>query len=167
MKQSNRKRKSSAKKVAQPSKPLTKSVDRRGALGRLQFAGLGLALLAGGGWWFFSEVNASIDEMDLSRIGNGIPAVVQVHDPQCPQCTALQKEARVAVSTFDTDELQYLVANLRQDEGAAFANAHGAQKVTLILFDAAGKRRSILRGPHTAERLKEVFRRHIATPAAS
>ena len=66
-----------------------------------------MAILAGGGGWYLvSEVRATIAEQDLSRIGNGIPAVVQIHDPQCPRCLALQRETRKAMSGFADDELQ-------------------------------------------------------------
>ena len=50
------------------------------------------------GWYLVSEVDGAICEGDLTRIGNGVPTVVQILDLQCQQCVALQKEAREAAS---------------------------------------------------------------------
>lgn len=119
------------------------------------------AVIGAVGWYLVGEVNAAICEGDLSRIGNGVPAVVQIHDPQCPHCVALQKEARDAVSNFDEDELLFLVANIRHSEGRRLANAHRVGHVTLLLFDGDGKRRRILAGPNKSEYLTREFRSHL------
>ncbi|MEM7042140.1 MAG: thioredoxin family protein [Pseudomonadota bacterium] len=133
-------------------------VDRREMLGRFRNIGLIAAGLGAGGWWIVSEVRAGIHEADLTRIGNGIPAVVQVHDPHCPTCQALQREVRAAMAPFGDDELQYLVANIRQDKGRDFQRQHDVPHVTLILFDGDGERQEILSGPNRADHLEQVFR---------
>ena len=106
-------------------------------------------------------------EHDLSLIGNGIPAVVQIHDPQCQRCVALQRETRDALCEFDESELQFLVANIRSEEGRALAAAHGVGHVTLLLFDASGQRRAVLAGSNESEYLAAAFRRHIARSGGS
>ena len=118
------------------------------------------AVVAAGAWYLVVEVTATIAEHDLSRIGNGIPAVVQIHDPRCASCVALQREARVAMEAFDTEELQYLVADINNAEGRSFAAAHGVGNVTLLLFDGEGKRRRTLAGSNTSEILAHYFRSH-------
>lgn len=135
---------------------------RRRFLMKMANGALVTAVVGGGGWYLVSEVRASIREEDLSRIGNGVPAVVQIHDPQCPQCRALQREARKALAEFSDGELQYLVANIRSPEGRRLANAHGVGHITLLLFDADGQRRDVLVGPNTSERLERAFRQHLA-----
>ncbi len=120
-----------------------------------------VAAVGGAGWYLVEEVQATIRETDLTRIGNGIPTVVQIHDPQCPRCAALQREARRAMSGFDNDELQFVVANIRTSEGSALARAHGVGHVTLLLLDGAGKRNGTLVGNNSSGYLEEVFRRHI------
>ena len=134
---------------------------RRDLFRKVASGGLVLAAVGGVGWYFVEEVRATIREEDLSQIGNGIPAVVQIHDPQCPTCRALQSEVRDALEAFDSAELQYLVANIRSDEGRRLANAHGVGHVTLLLFDGAGERREVLAGPNSASYLERAFRRHI------
>ena len=140
-----------------------KAPPRREFLRSLRSWGLLAAAVGAGGWYVVQEVGATIREHDLSRIGNGVPAVVQIHDPQCPRCIALQNEAREALSDFDGDELQFLVANIRSDEGRDLASAPGVAPVTLLLFDAEGRRRTTLTGPNTSEVLKQAFRHHVTS----
>jgi Mg-chelatase subunit ChlD len=144
-----------------PSSAGAEPISRRDVFGRLRNGALVLAGTGAVGWYIVSEVRAGIQEADLSKIGNGIPTVVQIHDPQCPTCQALQKEARKALEKFEEGELQYLVANIRQDKGLRLANQHGVQHVTLLLFDGDGERREILAGPNTSANLERAFRRHI------
>ncbi len=133
---------------------------RRNVLGKLRTWGLlALAVMAGAGY-LIADVTATIAEHDLSRIGNGIPAVVQIHDPRCSSCVALQHEAREAMEAFDKGELQYLVADINNSDGRKLANAHGVGNVTLLLFDGGGKRRQTLSGPNTSDILTHYFRSH-------
>ena len=118
--------------------------------------------VGGAGWYLVEEVRATIREEDLSRIGNGIPAIVQIHDPSCPTCTALQREAREAVCSLDDEKVQFLVANLNTEEGRRLATRHRVGKITLLLFDGEGNMRNVLAGPNSAENLKPVFARHAA-----
>ena len=141
---------------------LDKAPTRRAFLRKIQTGAV--ATLVGGGvsWYLIDTVRATIREQDLSRIGNGVPTVVQIHDPQCPRCVELQREARDALCGFDETELQFLVANIRSAEGRELAAAHGVGHVTLLLFDASGKRRAVLAGPNDSAYLTGAFRRHLA-----
>lgn len=136
-------------------------INRRDALTRIRNWGLLGVLAAGGGWYLVDEVTATIAEQDLSRVGNGKPTVVQIHDPQCNQCLALQSETRSALKTIDDGKLQYVVANIRTDEGRAFAAANRVGHVTLLLFDADGKRRNVLTGHRSSAMLAAAFRSHV------
>ncbi|NNF76856.1 MAG: hypothetical protein HKN05_02395 [Rhizobiales bacterium] len=164
MKQKKAKRRAGAKKQTRreaPHAPETKSVSRRSLLGLVRNWGLFAAVAAGGGWYLVDEVLATISEQDLSKIGNGTPTVVQIHDPQCSRCIALQKEARKAMKAFGSNELQYLVANIRSEKGRALASANGVGHITLLLFDAKGQRREILHGNSHSDYLELMFRKHV------
>ena len=137
------------------------SPSRRDFLRKMGNRTLIVAVVGGAGWYLVEEVRATIREEDLSRIGNGIPAVVQIHDPQCPRCAALQREAREAMEQFDDGELQYLVANIRSAKGRQLAGAHGVGHITLLLFDGEGERLDVLVGPNTSANLVHAFRRHL------
>ncbi len=160
----NRSQKHASRQKKKPTAdPEAKDVetDRRGFISRFGNSALAIATVGGIGWYVVSEVRAGIEEADLSKIGNGIPTIVQIHDPQCPTCQTLQREARAALDQFDDGELQYLVANIRQDKGQRFASKHGVPHVTLLLFDGAGEHRQTLSGPNTAENLERAFRQHL------
>ena len=161
------------RKPARPSKPKQPEnvkfdpgspddPDRRSFLSR---AGNGIALgaaIGGGGWYMVHSFQATAREHDLSRIGNGVPTIVQIHDPNCSRCVALQRETRDAVCEIGEDKLQYLVANIQKAEGQQLATTHGVGNVTLLLFDGQGRRRDILSGNYDSLYLGEVFREHLA-----
>ena len=138
---------------------------RRDGLRRMAWIGGGAALLALGGGAFALDFRERLAETDLSRIGGGLPAIVQVHDPQCPMCRELQREARAALDGFDADGFVYLVANIRSTEGAEFARAQGLPHVTLALFDAGGDRVEVVRGVTPRAELSETFRRRLRLAA--
>src|SRR6056297_814047 len=94
------------------------AVSRRTLLGRIGIGAAGVAALGGAGVWGVGHVQAINAEHDLSRVGQGVPVVVQVHDPQCPVCNALQDETRAALREFDAQEVLYLIANIRTPEGS-------------------------------------------------
>jgi len=149
--------------VSNEDKPSSRN--RRDFLLKARNGAVAIAVVSGTAWFVTAEVKATVQEKDLSRIGNGVATVVQIHDPQCPKCLALQREAREAFDAFDDSELQYLVANIRTAEGREFADKHQVEHVTLMLFDANGKRRTVLAGHNQASYLERAFRRHVERPS--
>lgn len=137
--------------------------NRRSVLKRFRNWAIVGALSVGAGWYLVSETTAMIAEHDLTRVGNGKPAVVQIHDPQCPVCRALQKETRSALSELNDPNVQYLVANIKSSSGQAFASKHQVAHITLVLFDGQGRRRAVLRGNRDRRELLDSFRRHLAS----
>jgi hypothetical protein len=119
------------------------------------------------GWYLVDEVRATIQDGDLTRIGNGIPTIVQIHDPQCPKCVALKQETRDALSNFEDGKLQYLVANIRTVEGKMLATSHGVGHVTLLLFDGQGRKLNTLVGSNTSRYLTKMFRGHLSRSTKS
>ncbi|MEM6374911.1 MAG: hypothetical protein AAF686_01645 [Pseudomonadota bacterium] len=120
---------------------------------------IGLAAGLGGGAVFFGarSVTARIAESDLGRIGQGIPTVVQVHDPTCPLCAALLKQARRAMRSFEDEDLVFLVADQTTETGRDFARKFGASHVTLILLDGEGQYVETLQGVRPASELHSFF----------
>lgn len=134
---------------------------KNGLSRRLMMLG-GVAVVAGVGVFSVNAVQATAAEHDLSRIGTGTPAIVQIHDPQCSLCTALQRETRKALRGIPDDQLTYLVANIRNNEGAAFANRHGQPHVTLLLLDGAGQVQQVINGVQDRGLLRDAFTAHLA-----
>lgn len=147
--------------AARPAK-----TDRRETLRLIRDWGA-IALIVGLiGWWLVDDVRADIAEQDVTRIGDGTPSIVQIHDPQCGLCRSLQREVRSAMADFEDDELQYIVANIRTPAGRAVATEHAVEHVTLLFFDGAGERRRVLSGVRDADLLRAAFRRHVAESRA-
>ncbi|MEM9138763.1 MAG: thioredoxin family protein [Pseudomonadota bacterium] len=142
---------------ASKSKPMT----RRDMMGWVKFGAIGLAVFGGGGFYFTSKIMAGIAEADLEKIGNGIPTIVQIHDPGCPTCNRLQRAAREALEGFADQDLQYLVANLNDPDGRRFADGHGVGRVTLLFFDGEGNRVGMLNGARSVEELSATFQNYL------
>ncbi len=155
----NRKKMKAGGSADTPS--ISPEISRRDALKKIRNWGIIGVLTAGGGWYLAEDVMATMAEQDLSRVGNGKPTVVQIHDPQCNQCLALQSETRSALETIEDGSLQYVVANIRTAEGRAFAAANRVGHVTLLLFDANGKRTNVLTGHRSSAMLAATFRSHV------
>lgn len=157
MAKSTKARKSKSKKkasvAAAPTRRDTLKMFRNGAIGVL---GVGAV-----GYFGFGSYQAYAAEHDLTRVGQGRPVVVQIHDPSCPVCTALQKEARQAVKALD-DEMVFLVADITTDVGRKFAVQYGVGHVTLLLFDGAGARKQTLQGMRESDELTPIFKDHFA-----
>lgn len=163
MKRPSNRKKPARKSLAPAAAPARKkSMSRRDMLGLAKFGAIGLAVFGGGGWYFTSKVMAGIAEADLSKLGNGMPTIVQIHDPGCPMCNRLQNATRNAIDAFPEGEIQYLVANIKDPDGRGFAQKYGVSHVTLLLFDGQGKRVATLTGVRTADELTATFRRYLA-----
>ena len=133
---------------------------RRDTLKLFGNGALGLVAAGGAGYWATGSFRAYAAEHDLGRVGQGSPVIVQVHDPQCPVCTALQKQTRAALDDFDDCGLVYLVADIKTQEGAAFAARYGVPHVTLLLFDGFGELVTTVRGMHSSDQLGAMFAQH-------
>lgn len=136
----------------QPAAP-----DRRAFMNKVYWGGAALAVAGGATFFGARSVTAKMAEFDLSRVGQGLPSVVQVHDPTCPTCTALQRQTRKALRGVDSDALIYLVADIKTEEGQAFAGRFGVPHVTLLLFDGQGNHVDTLEGMRQADELQPVF----------
>ncbi|MEL7116408.1 MAG: thioredoxin family protein [Pseudomonadota bacterium] len=156
------KRRSKAKAQTAQKDPV--KLDRRGALRLIRNGGIAAAVVVGAGVFGTRSVMATIAEHDLTRLGaEGKPVIVQIHDPSCPMCRSLQKETRKALGRLEECAIVYLVANIRTEEGAAFAAKYGAPHVTLLLFDASGELQDTLTGERDRDALEARFLRHSAT----
>ncbi|WP_108835950.1 hypothetical protein [Tateyamaria sp. Alg231-49] len=140
-----------------PPEPTRRSMLKLAGGGVLAAAGAG-----GVGLWAVGSFRAYAAEHDLTRVGQGDIAIVQIHDPQCPTCTALQKQTRAALRDFDDCGVTYLVADITTPDGAAFARKHRVSHVTLLLFDGAGELHETAQGLQQASQLAQTFAAHKA-----
>lgn len=145
------------KSNAPTSSASTVNEDKRNTLKSLRNYGLTAVVVAGAGTYLYQAYQADLEERDLTKIGKGKASIVQIHDPNCPVCNALQKATRAALSNVESEKLQYLVANIKTAQGQQFANQHNVPHVTLLLFDKRGKLENILQGVRQEEELTTVF----------
>jgi len=135
---------------------------RRSFLAKAPYIAGGIVALAGIGFLGVSKVQADLAEQDLSLIGSGTPVIVQVHDPSCPICIALQKEARAAMLEVEESDLEYRVASIASDVGRAFADRHNSAHATLLFFDADGVITQRIHAPSDRDTLQAAFEAHIS-----
>lgn len=158
-KNNKRKQAQAVKSAAQPAADKS-PVTRCDLLTWVGAGVVGVGVFGAGGAWAVSSFNRSVEERDLSRIGQGRPAIVQIHDPQCPVCNALQRETRKALGRVEGDAPIYLIADITQPEGAEFARAHSVLHVMLLLFGGDGTRAQTLTGSRTRSELTPIFVQH-------
>ncbi|WP_421984323.1 hypothetical protein [Roseibium sp.] len=133
------------------------SPERRKFLRLGRNIGIAAVLLGGTGYVFAQNFASMRHEHDLTRVGNGRPTVVQIHDPQCSLCRSLQADTRKALDMFEDGELDYVVANIRTAKGKTFQNRYGVPHVTLLLFDSKGDLQEVLQGQRGAYELRNHF----------
>ena len=161
MKKSGKQR-SKAQRKSKPAPEAAADTGRRNTLKLLRNGGIAAVVLGGAGVFSVNAVRATISEQDLTKIGNGTPAIVQIHAPTCSMCTELQRETRKALRAFDGGQVNYLVANIHSEDGSALAARHRVQHVTLVLFDGDGQVRQVLEGVRARDELQAHFEAHIA-----
>lgn len=122
---------------------------------------IGIAVVGATGGYLAYAASGTMHEQDLTRIGQGLPSVVQIHDPQCPVCMRLQRTTKAALERLGDGQIDYVVANIRTGKGEAFASKYGVPHVTLLLFDADGELQNILRGEQQADALDSEFKKLI------
>ena len=93
MRKSNKGKKSNLKKKASTQEASSKTTDlqKRNSLSKLKNIAIGLIIAGAASTYFYNAFQKDVAEKDLTKIGKGKPYVVQIHDPNCPICTALQK----------------------------------------------------------------------------
>lgn len=127
-------------------------------IGSVAIAALVLAL--GTGVLYASNLRGD-RARDLSEIGSGVPAVVQVHDVTCPVCSELRSTVRRIQSDFSDSELLIRIADIHTDEGLAFAERYTtARRQTLLFIDASGELLYAQVGLQDESDLRQAFEQH-------
>ena len=76
-------------------------------------------------------------------------------------CRTLQGQTRDILGAYEDDKFEYLVANIKTEEGSLLAVKHGVSHVTLLLFDAKGKMIQAVRGPIRKSILSGIIAKHM------
>lgn len=98
---------------------------------------------------------------DLTAVGRGVPAVVQVYDITCPICSELRANVRTIEGEFAEDALVIRVADVATPGGLAFVRQYtDLRRVTLLFFDSAGELVDVQSGLQTPPELRRTFTAH-------
>jgi len=146
---------SGSKAPASGSKKPAFSLSRRHAL---KYLGIGAIAIVGAVGIHQYDVKAKTTH-DLTAIGSGEPVVVQVHDPSCNLCRQLKRSTETALK--QSPDILYRIADLTTDKGREIGQQYGVGKVTLLLFNGAGKHVHTVQGVTPAEELTATFARYL------
>jgi hypothetical protein len=95
---------------------------------------------------------------DLSQIGNGVPAVVQVWDITCPICNENRANVERIDQDYSDDELLIRVADMRNDDAVRFAARYtDRRRQTMLFFDGSGELTDIVTGGIEVDTLRSLF----------
>ncbi|MFQ6023659.1 MAG: hypothetical protein ACE5NW_13150 [Acidiferrobacterales bacterium] len=96
--------------------------------------------------------------VDLSRIGKGSDVVVLVHDQGIIASERLMRVVDAVRPDYE-GRIEFLVADLNLLAGREFAEAHGVESVTLLLFRSDGRRLKTLQGLQDEVTLRDALNR--------
>lgn len=94
--------------------------------------------------------------VDLTQIGKGNNVAVLVHDQGMMSSENLMRTISNLRSQYEP-RTTFIVADINSPSGRAFANAHGVQSPTLLLFGPRGTKLATLYGPQDEAKLREKF----------
>ncbi len=154
------KSKKNKNKAGNKSKPAKAATAKRGISRRNLLLLLGATPVAIAGGYKIHQYDTTNKAVhDLSVIGQGQPVVLQVHDPSCQLCQRLKRTTESALETLPN--IEYRIANLTTEKGREIANRYGVGKVTLLLFDDAGKHVHTVQGVTPKDELISRFERYL------
>jgi hypothetical protein len=96
--------------------------------------------------------------VDLNVIGKGGNVAVLVHDQGMMGSEQLMRVVSNLRSRYEP-QTTFVVADINSPSGRAFADAHGVQSATLLLFGTSGDKLATLHGPQDEVKLKGSFDR--------
>lgn len=101
-------------------------------------------------------------DMDLDKIGGGMPALVFVYDSNL-SVSGMQTEA-INLIRGDFEQVHFLVADIGRPQAQAWLQQHQANPAELFFFDARGAVRHRQHAPLTAEELAAAIRTYLGAP---
>lgn len=149
----------------QARKKQAKAERKRRRKRRRVLIGIGAAMLVAAGIVLAIVLSAAAENRayDLTGIGEGVPAVVQVHDVTCPICSELRDNVRSIAGDFSDDELLIRVADIHTEEGLAFAARYTSERRrTLLFLDGDGALLDVQTGLQDVAALRRSFEAHAA-----
>jgi hypothetical protein len=115
-----------------------------------------VALLIAAGALMFSQLPQGAFPTDLSRIGQGGPALVVARDINYVAGAEVM-DILSSLRPEYSDRVQFLAAHLGHPDGQAFARRYGMRDGTVVLFAGDGSRLATLHQPRTEDEVRRVL----------
>lgn len=96
---------------------------------------------------------------DLSVIGQGVPVIVQIHNPSCPTCRRLKNAVTSAIK--GQVNLEFRLADITSREGKAIQDKYNVPHLTLLFFSKKGELLHTARGLLTPEQITSRINRYL------
>jgi len=116
-----------------------------------------LAVIVGAGALIFTQLPRGAFSTDLSRIGQGTPAVVVARDINFLAGAEVMDLLNTLRPEYG-DRLEFLAAHLGHPDGQAFARRHEMRDGTVVVFAADGARLTALDAPRTQAEVRKALR---------
>lgn len=102
---------------------------------------------------------------DVSRIGQGRPAIVLVHDKESVLSFELMTLLGNVRGDYE-DRLEFLAVDTATAQGQDFMRRQRVDEGVLVLFAADGNRAAVLGGVRDEAALRAAFARHLDLPSS-
>lgn len=116
-----------------------------------------LAVIVAAGALIFTQLPRGAFATDLSRIGQGTPALVVARDISFLAGAEVMDVLNTLRPEYG-ERLEFLAAHLGRPEGQAFARRHGMRDGTVVVFAADGTRLAALDAPRTPAEVRKALR---------
>lgn len=114
-------------------------------------------VVVGAGALIFTQLPRGAFSTDLSRVGQGTPALVVARDINFLAGAEVMDLLNGIRPEYD-GRVEFLAAHLGHPDGQAFARQHGMRDATVVLFSGDGQRLETLRAPQRAAEIREALR---------
>jgi len=115
-----------------------------------------VAVIVGAGALIFTQLPRDVFSTDLSRIGQGTPALVVARDIRYVAGAEVMDLLNSMRPEF-SDRVEFLAVNLGNPQGDGFVRQHGMEDGMVVLFSGNGTRIGALGRPATQQELRQLL----------
>jgi hypothetical protein len=116
-----------------------------------------VVVIVGAGALIFTQLPRGAFSTDLSRVGQGTPALVVARDINFLAGAEVMDLLNSIRPEYD-GRVEFLAAHLGHPDGQAFARRYNMRDATVVLFSGDGERLVTMRAPQRAAEVREALR---------
>ena len=115
-----------------------------------------VGVIVGTGALIFTQLPRDVFSTDLTRIGQGTPALVVARDDRYVAGAEVMDLLNSMRPEF-SERVEFLAVNLGNPQGDGFVRQHGMEDGMVVLFSANGTRIGALGRPATQQELRQLL----------